>query len=761
MHRNPTQSKQYNLSRRGIILCLLMVLSLVAFWPVQHHGFINFDDSQYVYENPRVRSGVTPSGIWWALTTTHASNWHPLTWMSHMADVTFFGLNPGAHHLTSLCFHILNTLLLFRLLFRTTGAFWSSGLTAALFALHPLHVEPVAWVAERKEVLSAFFWMLTLTVYVRYTERPGCLRYFGIVFIFLLGLMAKPMLVTLPFVLLLFDFWPLGRIPIADPAVSRVTRFTPSVLGGLVWEKAPLFALSLISCFITFFVQRTGGAVRSLDAYPLVLRMGNALVSYAGYLGKTIWPVDLAVFYPHPHAVPLWQVLGSAGLLLVITLWVFSRWRQHPYALVGWLWYLGTLVPVVGIIQVGSQAMADRYTYIPLIGVFVMGVWTGADVVRRFRIPITVTAVFFGSLLLALTFSCRWQVQYWKDSISLFTHTLEVTRNNYVVHNNLGLALADRKQYTEAIAQYRAVLDIKPRYKKSRNNLGVAFAGMGDFDAAIQHYRLALEIDPNYAGAHFNLGHALVAAGRADAGIAHYRIAMKLDPANPDVLNNLGVVLVDHGRTVEAIAYFTRALAIRPDAQVENNLGVALYRSGRIPEAQEHVQRSLSLDPDYASAADNLRKIRGELKKIHSELAILDQAVKKDPKDAEIRARLAALKKRTGDLAGAADHYQRAVELKPDAVEYLDQLAMIRAMQGRYDDALAVFEQILVSSPNPVNAYYKIAALHAQQNQTDEAVTWLKKAVSGGFRNWALLETDTNLASIRKTPYYRMLMEKR
>ncbi len=458
--------------RRELIVCLLLLsVTLAVYWQIGDHQFTNYDDTLYVTDNPHVKPGLAGGSVIWAFTATEEANWHPLTWLSHMVDCQLFGLRPRGHFLTSLFLHLANVLLLFAVLKRMTGALWRSAFVSALFALHPLHVESVAWVAERKDVLSTLFWLLTMLAYARYVERPTRARYVLTLVAFTLGLMAKPMLVTLPFVLLLLDYWPLDRMAYGgkgDDPPKRTRKRTHSCeqrlpLSRLVWEKIPFFALAAISSVVTFSFQQRAGAMADMEIFPLSSRIANALVSYLRYMGKIIWPSDLAVLYPHPGtSLPLWWGAAAGLALLGLSILVVLVIRRRPYLAVGWLWYVGTLVPVIGLVQVGVQAYADRYTYVPLIGLFIMIAWGVPDLVGRWAQTRTVLAVLAATALAALT-ACTWiQLGYWKDSVSLFTHTLQVTTKNYVAHNNLGNALADRGEVEAAISQYTEALRIKP-----------------------------------------------------------------------------------------------------------------------------------------------------------------------------------------------------------------------------------------------------------------------------------------------------------
>jgi protein O-mannosyl-transferase len=525
--------------RREVIICLaLAAITLAVFWPVGSHDFINLDDPDYVTGNPVVQAGLTASGAHWAFEASHANNWHPLTWLSHMLDCQLFGLKPGAHHLSSLGFHLASTLLLFLALNQMTGALWRSALVAALFAWHPLHVESVAWIAERKDVLSAFFFMLTLWAYGRYAEgrrknaecrmgkpapraaqhatrntqhtTPLYLLSLGS---FALGLMSKPMLVTLPLVLLLLDYWPLRRLSL--PSLHHSS--TPAL--RLFLEKAPFFALALAACVLTVHAQHAGGAVTSLEQLPWDSRLPNALAAYSVYLAKAFWPAHLAVFYPHVP-VPAWHAALSVLLLLGVTALCFKVARSRPYLLVGWLWFCGMLVPVIGLVQVGWQAYADRYTYLPLIGVFLMAVWGVAEL--RPRVAGWNLALRFGSALLlgACLVATRYQLAAWQNATTLFSHALDVTDRNWLAHNNLGTALAEQGRVDEAGEHFRTAVQINSAYDDARSNLGRYLAESGKWDEAKAQLNALLQHSPNHVRAHGNLGYVLLAQGDIAQGVA-------------------------------------------------------------------------------------------------------------------------------------------------------------------------------------------------------------------------------------------------
>jgi len=560
-----------------LISLFLIAATVLVFWPVKNHEFLNYDDNEYVTENPQVKSGLTLKGFVWAFTTTHAANWHPLTWLSHMMDYEFYGLAPGGHHLTSVLFHVANALLLFFVLQRMTKTLWVSGFVAALFAFHPLHVESVAWVAERKDVLSTFFWMLTLWAYVYYVEGPGLGRYSLVISFFVLGLLAKPMVGTLPFVLLLIDYWPLRRFRfgLSEDGMNSKSysemdshKQTSAAL-RLFLEKIPLFVLAAASSLITYLAQQKGGGVKSIETFPLATRVVNALVSYASYIRKMVWPEGMAFFYPYPETFPLWEVLGSTLVLSCISILVVRYARKHPFLLVGWFWYIGTLVPVIGLIQVGNQAMADRYTYIPLVGLFIMVGMGFPRLLEKWPYRKVLLGVATGLALFLLMVTTRLQINHWQNNFVVFEHALRVTSDNFLAHNNLGVVLAEHGKIEEAIA----------------------------------HFREAIRIKPNYLGAHYNLGVNLMKQGRHEEAMDHYREALRIDPHDAETHNKVGILLAREGKQPEALNHFTEALRFKPDfAAARYNLGLALAEQGEYQKALPHFAEALRLNPDFPEA---------------------------------------------------------------------------------------------------------------------------------------------------------------
>lgn len=569
-------------------------MTLFLYHPVFHHDFINLDDWQYVLNNREVTTGVTLRGLGWAFTSFHASNWHPLTWLSHMIDVEIYGLDPGGHHGTSFFFHILNTVLLFLILTRMTGAPGKSGIVAALFALHPLHVESVAWVAERKDVLSTFFLFLMLGAYALYVEKPGRWKYGITLVFFTLGLMAKPMLVSAPFLLLLLDVWPLRRRPFPDRPHAKM-------------EKIPFFALAVLSSGITLYAQASGGAMRSLEAVPLADRAANALISAVAYMGKMVWPAGLSVFYPYPAAIPFWKVLGAAALLVLLTVFVFRERARRPWFFTGWLWYLISLFPVIGIIQVGPQSMADRYTYIPLIGLFIALTWAVDEALSHRRFPIFASASLVLILLAGLSSMTWFQLSHWKNSGSLFTHALEVTENNALAHNNLAVALADDGERQAAVAHFREAIRIKPNHFSAHFNLANHLVTLGRGDQAVFHYREAIRFNPGYTAAHNNLGVVLLRRGDLEEAEAHLQEALKHGPVKEGMLFNMAMIFVSRGENEKAARFLREALEMNTDyAEAYNLLGVVYMKEGRKDEAAESFRLALSCDPGLEAARLNL-----------------------------------------------------------------------------------------------------------------------------------------------------------
>jgi len=584
----------------------LIAVSVFIYAPVRNHAFLAWDDTEYVSNNRHVMAGPTWNGIRWAFTTGHMANWHPLTWLSHMLDARLFGSDAGLHHCTNALFHILNALLLFALLQEMTGSLGRSAFVAALFAAHPLHVESVAWLSERKDVLSTFLALLALLAYVGYTRRPTWKRYLMVAVFFALGLMSKPMLVTLPFAMMLLDYWPLRRVTLEAGAAGKPLR----AMARLTYEKLPLFALVLVSCIVTFIAQQRAGAVGGLDKIPLGLRASNALVSYAAYIGKTLWPAHLAALYPI-FALAKAQVVGSGLMLAAISAGAILGARRWPYLPVGWLWYLGTLLPVIGLVQVGSQSMADRYTYIPSIGLFVIASWGAWDLLTRLPYRKTLVPAAAAIIIAACAITARAQVHHWKDSTTLWTHALTVNNRNDIAHNLLGEEFAKKGKLQEAIAQYTEALQINGNNAEANNNIGLALAETGKTAEALAHYQKALSLKPAFVDAHYNLAITLTNLGKIKEAIAEYSEALRLNREFVNAYVNLGVVMAQQGKPDEALRYFQEALRLQPNnASAHNNLGILLETQGKMQEAEAHFSEALRIEPTFEAARRNLDIIR-------------------------------------------------------------------------------------------------------------------------------------------------------
>jgi tetratricopeptide (TPR) repeat protein len=728
------------------VCVLLAVAVLLVFGQTLRHEFVNYDDDQYFSSNSHVQHGLTRGGVAWAFRTMLASNWHPLTWLSLMLDVELFGPGPVGPHLTNVLLHAANTVLLFLLLRRLTDALWPSAFVAAVFAIHPLHVESVAWVAERKDVLSGLFFMLALLMYARFAQcvtsgtwpafaalpsphgsdetsrrgkqvtrteaaapAPDSLRvtrlpaealakaghpslFYGLSLLFFtLGLMSKPMLVTLPFVLLLLDYWPLNRF--ARFTIRDLVFRLPT--NRLVIEKIPFLALSAASCAVTLLAQRH--VIEPMEWFPLSSRINNALVAYVTYLGQMFYPAELAVFYPLPESnLPPREVLLALILLAGIGTGVLVLRRRRPYLLVGWLWYLGVLVPVIGLVQVGGQGHADRYTYLPFIGVFIMLAWGARDLFSFWRHRRQVLGVAAFILMAALMACTVIQTRYWRNSVSLWTHALACTSRNYVGHNNLGMVLAGQGRFTEAIEHYQEALEIKPGSAEVYNNWGMVLAGQGRFTEAIEHYQKALEIKPGSAEVYNNWGAVLAEQGQPVKAIEYYRKALEIKPDYAAAHFNLGDALAKQARYSEAIEQFQQAVRLRPDSAAAHfNLGDALAKQARYTEAMEQFQQAVQLKPDYAEAHYRLGGILRSQNR-------LDEAVK---------------------------HYQKAIELIPAYADAHGNLANVLAAQGRLDEAIPEYQRTLELVPNSAQAHFRFGQALQQQKNVEAAIEQYQQAL--------------------------------
>jgi len=576
--------------RVALLAVALVALTIVAFGPVIDCGFVNFDDPKYVIENAIVQRGLTGAGVQWAFTTGTLANYHPLTWLSLMLDRTLWGTGALGFHLTNLALHAANAVLLFLVLRRMTGATWRPLLVAALFAVHPQRVEAVVWVSARKDCLAAFFGLLAIAAYVRYAARPSAARYAAVACLFAASLLCKAMFVTLPAVLFLLDHWPLRR--------ARPWR-------ELAMEKLPLAGVALAATVATFIAQRAGGAVGSTDRFPVFVRIANAAVAYLTYLGKAIVPTDLSVFYPYPRTVQLTMVAGAAIALAAITVLAIRQRRSSPWMLIGWLWFLGTFVPMVGFVQLGGQARADRYTYLPVIGLLIAVVWSLP--LMRWRRPLAVAAVM---IVMTLTLMTRREIGYWRDSVTLWDRALAVTDENYVAHTNLAFELAQRGLEVDAEAHYQLALAARPNWWFAHNGLGVLLAARGDRDGAIDHYEKSLAIRPDFALAHRNLANQLAARGETQGALHHYHRAVALAPDDAFAHLLLGRELARSGDVRNGRQFLQRALRLNPKSRdAQYYAGAAAAMAGDFTAAKAHFGTVLRLDPGDTDARAALEQV--------------------------------------------------------------------------------------------------------------------------------------------------------
>ncbi len=701
--------------RQDIYVCLALALAIFAVYAqVARFDFVNYDDPYYITENLSLRHGISVDGLRWALTSREFAHWIPITRLSELVDYQFFGLRGGPPHLINVGWHALATLLLFAFLRRATGSRWRSALVAFLFALHPLHVESVAWVTERKDVLSGFFFFLTLYAYVRYAERESTARYLQVLVCFGFGLMAKPMLVTLPFVLVLLDFWPLQRWSWKTPPWK---------------EKIPFLLISAASSVVTYQAAETAFNLVGSNELPMFLRLGNPLVSYLEYIGQTLWPAGLAVFYPYPKNQPAWQPLLAGLAIAGISILALRWFRRRPYIAIGWLWYLGMLVPVIGIVQAGEQSKADHFVYLPLAGLFLVLAWA---LPAR---PAAAAAAAVACVALAVV---TWvQVGYWKNSESLFRHALDVTRGNYLAHYQLGVFLADTpSRIPEAIEEYRAALVLKPAYVAAMNNLGVALAKTPDrLPEAIACYQAALRIRPDYVLALNNLGAALSQSpGRMPEAIAQYREALRITPDDASVHRNLGQALARMGRWPEALSEFQTAVRVDPgNAEAHNDLATVLTNMpGRLQDALAQYQEAARLKPDYAAPHDSLGILLSDVSgRLPDAVAECQAAVRIQPDNPGFHKDLGNALARSRRMPEAIAEYEAALRLRPDFAEAHNNLGFALAnADGRLPEAIAQFEAALRIQPEYRDAQNNLGlALLRLPGHNREAIAHLDEAL--------------------------------
>jgi len=670
-----------------ISILILIVLNVVIYWNIQNHAFINYDDQLYVTSNHRIQAGITLKSVFNTFTDIHTGNWHPLTMMSHLLDWQLFGERAGGHHCTSVIIHIFNTVLLFLLLNQLTGAIWRSAMVAALFAVHPMNVESVAWIAERKNVLSTFFWIMTMLIYVWYVKQPGWKRYLPVFLCFVLGLMAKPMLVTLPFVLLLLDYWPLNRTAINTQNENQAEIQAPLKIGKaklsfLIMEKIPLFILTAISICVTLYTQHNVKAVVNLESLPILKRINNAIVSYCLYIKKMFWPIDLSVFYPQ-YNIEIWKLLLASSFLIFLSAMVIRYYRKHPYLLVGWFWFLGTLVPVIGLVQVGAQSMADRYAYVPLIGLFIMLVWYLADIVKRnayIKFSLILTSVVVILILSVLS----WQrCQLWGDQFTLWN---DVLKNHKVAfaYNFRGLAYVNKGQYGLALADYNIAITRDKKFAEAINNRGILYSTIGQYKNALKDYNQAIELQPKFADAYYNRGILYLEINQLDAAVSDFTIAINIDPYMADYFNNRGVALRLKGEYEKSFADFNQALKLKQNfAEAYFNRGLIYHLHKQYFPAIANFTEALRIKPAYVDAHFSRGISFVFLGKHDQAIKDFNYVIKIDSKHIDALKNLGIVLKNMKRYKESSIQFKKILKIKPDDQEALKNLEEIEELKKK------------------------------------------------------------------------------
>ncbi len=775
-------------------VCAGLVVACIAIYgQTITHAFVNYDDNMYVMENMNVQAGLTLKSIEYAFVTEKALYFHPLTWMSLMLDHDLYGMHAGGYHITNLILHTASSVLLFLALRLLTGAFWPSAAVAALFAVHPLNVESVAWVAERKGVLSAFFWMLALGAYGRYVRRGGALRYAAVAVAFLGGLMSKPMMLTLPCALLLLDCWPLDRVTLAEPLAVTAKKAT-----RLAVEKIPLFLLTALSALSTFVMQSRGHNIDVAGKVSLATRCANAMVIYVLYLLQTLWPSGLAAFYPYPDTRPLWQVGGAALVLATVTLFALSQMRRRPYLIVGWLWYLGTLAPVIGLVRIGDFSHADRYTYIPSLGLYFMAAWGVADLATAWKLPKSVVAAASGAALAALALCAGVQTSHWKNDWTLFSHAVDVGQESCVAYTNMGMAAKDQGRRDDAEKYLKRALELNPKYIAAINHLALlamdeerredaaaylkqaleldsaepnALNNLGLLDMELGHYdeareclnkvlqvrpddinalnnlgklsmdegrndeamtllKQALGLKPDHVNAHINLGILAMKQKRYEESKAYLMEAQRLDPENAGILSNLSALAEAQGLHDEAKAYLVKAQEKKPDnVGALYNLGKFVLDQGHQDEAKTYLKKALELDPKYVNALNGLGMIAMNQGQPAEARTWLARALEQEPKNTEVLYNLGVVARSEKNFDEARTYFMKTLELEPGNVKALNNLGVTAMEQGRNDEAVTYLKKALELKPDHVNALTNLGKLEMDQKHYDEAKTYLKKAL--------------------------------
>lgn len=685
MESQSARGKTYKRLIALVVCTALIAVTIIAYEPVRHNGFVTLDDNEYVVENTHIKQGLTLETLKWAFTGTHFYMWHPLTTLSYLVEYEFFGINALGDHLTNLVLHIINALLLFWILKKMTGAFWPSAFAAAVFAVHPLQVESVAWACERKSVLSGLFWLLTIAAYIRYAGKPKAARYIILLLVYGLCILTKPTVVVVPFVLLLLDFWPLRRI-------------NRSTAGGAIIEKIPLFFLAAFLSVVTILAQKSGGAIRTTPYFAFEFRLANAIVSYSRYLIKLVYPVNLAVFYPHPGTkIALWQPLLALAVLAAVTGTVFYFGRRYRYLITGWLWYVGTLVPVIGLVQSGDQAMADRYMYLPVVGPLIMIAWTMSETVRKRRYRRSVLFVISGVVLFVLIIITRNQVRCWQNDFTLFGHAIDVTKNNDSMHYSIAYAFQQTGQFEKAIEHYEDAVRIEPRDYRSMNNLAVLLLMQGKTDEALKFLEKAVQLNNHFTDAINNLGLALREKGRTDEAMEKWQQVLALEPGQPNAHYNIAVTMLHNGKYSQAIEHFNKTLEKKKDsAEVYNYLGTAYTALGQFKAAIDSYNEALKLSPDDIN---------------------------------NVEANIAVALTKWGKAEQAAQIWRGILSRDPENYVAHYGLGRFLAEKKEFDGAIEHFSKVLQAKPDWYEIYFRIAGVYYERNESASAVRYLHEAV--------------------------------
>lgn len=747
-HLTYFKSNSYLSAYNFWISLILVLLVLTIYYQVRNFEFINYDDHAYVTSNYYVLNGISKASLKWVLLADVGSNWHPLTMLTHMLDVALYGFNAGAHHLTNVQFHILNTILMFLVFRLLTGDLWKPAFIAAIFAVHPLHAESVAWVSERKDVLSACFWLLTMLSYVWYHKKPSRLKYWLTLLGFSIGLLAKPMLVTLPFVLLLMDYWPLRRFENGRGEIIEA-----------ILEKLPFLIITISFSIITFFIQKLTGAVSDLSAFPWFVRAANTVVSYVTYIYQTFWPVRLSVFYPYPSEFSLATYVSAGAFILTLSIlsWVFRR--RFPYLFVGWFWFFGTLIPVIGIVQVGMQAHADRYMYIPMTGLMIAVLYGSADFFQHFRVSRTYVVALMVSITICISYLGYQQVSRWQNSYTLFEQAIENTHNNELAYYSAGTYLYNQGHHEKALAYLERARQISPNDPYIYLNLYAIVQNKKDSDKMDAYYQSIQKLNPTKGALQARLG--VIELNRKDYAKAetYFRKALSFNSADADSLNFLGIAVEEQGRPYEGLSYFKHAEELKPENSfIQRNLGIAYRNLGRLEDAIIHSGKALSLDPGNNQYLEQFRSLLKERKKLKTKSMELQAKIAAEPNAAESLLELALIDGLLQRQNDELKHLEEAVKAKPDFSEGLDHLGIAYARRGRYGDALGNFQKLSKLEPNESKWDYKIATVQARMGASAAACTSLQAAIEKGYPNNDKVRTDPNFDPIRESECFRSIV---